>query len=470
MFFNSLLFVASLIVFNLLYHFQGQLLKRWLLIIAGIGFAWSFSGYDAFFLVAAFLLNQAFILLGASFSKKWLTVGIVANILALFVWKYSWFTYTIFAPEADKLSHPWLNFVVPVGISYYVFRAIGNLIDIRNGVYKPENSWLNAAVYFFYFPIFLQGPVERARTFIPQLNENAVFSWANLQKGIEYFLSGLFLKVVIADRLGVFVNDVFGSVEDYSSGAVFLSVVFYAVQLFADFGGYTRMAIGISTCFGIRLMANFNRPYFATSITDFWRRWHISFSSWLNEYLYSSLSFSFRNLQQMGAVLAVILTFLVSGIWHGVGVPFIIWGLWHGIGLSVEILSRKKRKKWANKFGKKTWNFLGGVTTILFVLAGYVFFRSESLAKAVQVYRQIFSFSSGKFIGDDFDARFNLATGALLAILFLISDYFNDKNKLQLYLESRVFTKRLAWCLILLLGIVFFGMYLVPATFLYFQF
>lgn len=437
--------------------------------LASLGFAWSFSGYDAIFLVVVFCLNQVVVLLGSPTNRRIYTLGIVGNILVLFFWKYAGFTISLVTGAAGH-APSWFSLVAPVGISYYVFRAIGNLVDLKNETIKPEKNWLNAAIFFFYFPIFLQGPVERARNFYPQLKNNNTFSWANIQKGIEYFLSGLFLKVAIADRLGIFVNDVFANVDEFSSAAVLLSIVFYAVQLFADFGGYTRMAIGISACFGINLMSNFNRPYFATSITDFWRRWHISFSSWLNQYLFSSLSFSFRNLKQAGAVLAVLITFLVSGIWHGVGVTFIFWGLWHGVGLSIEILTRKIRKKWANTLGKKTWNFFGGIVTIVFVLAGYVLFRSSSLQQAVQMYQRICSFSAGKSIGNDFDDRFNMVVGILLATGFLAIDYFNDKQKLQQYLESRVFASRLLWCVVLLAGIVFFGMYLVPATFLYFQF
>jgi D-alanyl-lipoteichoic acid acyltransferase DltB (MBOAT superfamily) len=320
----------------------------------------------------------------------WLWAGIAANVLVLAAFKFlpaSWFGRSIGG-----------GLLALVGVSYFTFQGISYLVDIYAGTQKPERHLGYFALYMAFFPKILQGPIERAGELLPQLRRRFEVDVDAWRAGAILFAWGLFKKVVVADRAGAVVDMIYGSVRSYEGPPLALGTYLFAVQLYCDFSGYTDMALGVARCFGIRLTQNFNNPYAARSIVEFWRRWHISFSRWIFDYLFNPLQFALRDLRTTGVVIGLIVTFAVTGIWHGVGWTFVVWGLIHGGYMSVSISTRTVRKKWHHRL----WHDRPGVghawqvlATFHLVLLSWIFFRAESLGDALYVVGHIGAGVSG---------------------------------------------------------------------------
>jgi len=277
-------------------------------------------------------------------------------------------------------------------VSYYVFQAISYLTDLYLEIEKPERHFGYFALYMAFFPKLLQGPIERSGDLLPQLKQPYRFDYENMRAGLLLFAWGLFKKVVIADRLGSRVDLVYNDVHAYSGFLQLLATYLYAFQIYWDFSGYTDMALGSAQLFNIRLRQNFNSPYLATSVSDFWRRWHISFSSWILDYIFKPLQMQWRDLRTWGTVLALLVTFLVSGIWHGASWGFVIWGLLHGVYLSSAVLFQPWQKKIAkrNKYDKTfAAKILRIFITFHLVSFAWIFFRANSLGDAFYIVRSI---------------------------------------------------------------------------------
>jgi alginate O-acetyltransferase complex protein AlgI len=308
-------------------------------------------------------------------------------ILAIFAGlRYFSFLYrTFFAPwrTVDVVGQTAL---VTVGVSFIAFQAVSYLIDIYREVTVHESHIGYLVLYLAYFPKLLQGPLEHAGTIIPQLKATRINSYENVRSGILLFAWGLCKKLIIADRMAVIANQVFGNVAYYHGISLVVAIYAFAVQIYADFSGYTDMAIGISRIFSISLTDNFNQPYFSTSFADFWRRWHISFMNWLREYIFMPLQIIWRKQRTLGSIAAILVVFGVSGLWHGIGYTYIIWGLVNGLfvagGLLFEELRRKR--KW-----KKHDNALKNLVKIVVVFNltcfTWIFFRSASIHDALHV-------------------------------------------------------------------------------------
>ena len=289
--------------------------------------------------------------------------------------------------------------VVTIGVSYYVFQAISYLADVYLHRSEPENHAGYLALYLCFFPKLLQGPLERSHDLLHQLKLPYRFDYENMRSGMLLFMWGLFKKVTIADRIGSFVDPVFSNVEAYSGLPVLLTVYLYAFQIYFDFSGYTDMALGSARLFNINLTQNFNSPYLATSMADFWRRWHISFSRWILDYIFTPLQMLWRNYGSTGTALALIITFLASGLWHGSQSGFITWGLLHGIYLAVGVWYRpyKKRVQKATGLkGTRLQTIWQTVFTFNLVCFAWIFFRAGTLTKGLIVFERMFN-SSSKF-------------------------------------------------------------------------
>ena len=229
---------------------------------------------------------------------------------------------------------PGLNWAIPVGISFYSFQAIGYLFDVYYKKLKREQSILNYLLFVGFFPQVVSGPISKGAELIPQIKNLRSFDFIMGVRGLQYLLWGMFLKVVVADRLGIYVDTVFNNYFYYSGTTCFIASIFYSCQIYTDFAGYSLIAIGIAKLLGFDLINNFRQPYFSVSITEFWRRWHISLSRWLKDYVYIPLGGS-----RCGKLICyrnILITFLVSGIWHGANWTFIVWGLGHGLFQIVE--------------------------------------------------------------------------------------------------------------------------------------
>ena len=228
-----------------------------------------------------------------------------------------------------RFAMPGLNWAVPVGISFFTFQAVGYMLDVYHGRIKAEKNFVDYLLFVSFFPQIASGPISKADELLPQIKKERVFNYNQAVSGLRYLLWGMFLKVVLADRAGIYVDTVFGAYEKFSGVGAALASVLYSVQIYADFAGYSLMAVGIAKTLGFDLINNFNRPYFASSVTEFWKKWHISLTRWLTQQVYIPLGGS--RCSKVKNYWNILVTFLVSGIWHGANWTFIIWGILHGL-------------------------------------------------------------------------------------------------------------------------------------------
>lgn len=277
-----------------------------------------------------------------------------------------------------------LNWAIPVGISFYTFQALGYLFDVYYGKEKAEKSFVDYALFVCFFPQIFSGPISKVGELLPQIKEKRVFKYEQGVQGLKFLLWGMFLKLVLADRLGLYVDKVVADYAMYSGPTCVMSAIFYSLQIYGDFAGYSLMAVGVAKVMGFDLINNFNRPYFSVSITDFWRRWHISLSRWLKDYVYIPMGGS--RCSKLRNYWNIFVTFLVSGIWHGANWTYIVWGIIHGVAQIIE-----KTIGLNNKESKGIWRFVRIVVTFTIVTLAWVFFRMPTLCDAVAYVGHSFS-------------------------------------------------------------------------------
>lgn len=284
--------------------------------------------------------------------------------------------------------HERVSFVVPLGISFFTFQALGYMLEVYRGETRAERNFLYYMLFVGFFPQIASGPISKAGELLPQIKERRGFSYANLGEGARLMLWGYFLKAVVADRLASFVDPVYANYTDFSGFTCFVASVFYSLQIYGDFAGYSLIAIGVGRLFGFRLINNFERPYFAHSVTEFWRRWHISLTRWLRENIYFPLGGNRRGKARTYA--NIVATFTVSGVWHGANLTFIVWGFIHGIVQCVERFFGLGARP-----GNRLVVALRVALTFLIVNFAWIFFRMPSLGDAWGVVRRILTFAPG---------------------------------------------------------------------------
>jgi len=320
---------------------------------------------------------------------KWtVTVGVLLALFPLTFFKYFNF---INETVSDGLAIVGLNFhlaglnwAIPIGISFFTFQALGYLWDVYYKRQEAEHDFFTYALFVSFFPSILSGPINKASLIIPQLKQlRPYFDYSKAVEGLKMLLWGMFMKVVVADRVALYVDTVLPSYENYTGLSCFVASLLYTIQIYADFAGYSLMAIGVGKVLGFELTENFHRPYFAVSVTDFWHRWHISLSTWLKDYVYIPMGGS--RCSKLRNYWNIFVTFLVSGIWHGANWTFIVWGCMHGICQIVEkILGQQKcNYGW---FGKS----VKIIITFLLINFAWIFFRMPTLADACKVIARIF--------------------------------------------------------------------------------
>lgn len=323
-------------------------------------------------------------------SEKTYKVGIIISVLALAFFKYTNF----FAQSFTKIigaDYTALNIILPLGISFYTFSAISYIIDVSRGK-TMQRDLLHVALYLAFFPKITSGPIQRSGDFFDQIERKRDVGWDTFSVGVQIFAFGLFKKIVFADRLSVFVNQVYETPMAFGSLTVFLAAIAYSMQIYFDFSGYSDMAIGVAKILGINFPRNFNLPYLSHNVTELWKRWHITLSTWLQDYLYISLGGNRRG--KARTYTNLILTMLIGGIWHGANWTYIFWGLFHGLALAVH-------KFWMSVTGSRSKkhstiaDLLSIGMTFLFTTFCWIFFRAESINQAFQIIKRIFSFESG---------------------------------------------------------------------------
>ncbi|MCL4856946.1 MAG: MBOAT family protein, partial [Flavobacteriales bacterium] len=283
-----------------------------------------------------------------------------------------------------------MELLLPVGISFYTFQTMSYSIDNYNEKIKPERHLGIFALFVTFFPQLVAGPIERASNLLPQFHKKQLFDYDRISNGLGLMLWGLFKKVVIADRLAIVVNEIYNNPNDYNGLTLVVGTIFFAFQIYCDFSGYSDIAIGAARVLGFDLMKNFNYPYFSKSINEFWKRWHISLSTWFRDYVYIPLGGNRRIKWRWYYNLFI--TFLISGLWHGANWTFIVWGIIHGTILIIETITIKKETS-NNKFK----NGLLMLKTFIIVCLSWVFFRANNIQDAFSILTHIFDFGSYSF-------------------------------------------------------------------------
>ena len=356
--------------------------------------------------------------------------------LALALGQLAWFKYYDFLAQNISALVGWeytaTNPYSPLGISFFTFSAIAYMVDVYRKKYAKCGSFMDLALYLAFFPKLLSGPIIRPDKFFVQIQDGCrKINLNNLQVGIQLVVWGLFKKMVLADHLAVFVDDVFLVPSAFDFTTCIWAMLSYSLQIYFDFSGYSDMAIGFSRMLGIEIENNFNLPYISKNVTEFWKRWHISLSSWLQEYVYISLGGNRKG--KIRTKLNLVITMLLGGLWHGANWTFIIWGLIHGIALIVQKAFRSKVnscKKWSHNL-QKVWSVCSIGITFIFVTIAWVFFRASSLTNALEMFQQVGILAEGIT---------QIYTWTGLALFFVIGEVvyaFLKKNEDEKYVSVK---------------------------------
>ena len=409
MVFNSIAFLLFFVTFFLIYWFAlGKNLKlQNLFILIGSYFFYAWADWRfLFFLIGVSALNY---LLGIyieksveSKARKWLVyLGLIQGIGGLAYFKYFNFFIDsfndIFSGFGINFSLQTLNILVPLGISFFTFRTLSYILDVDKGKIDATKDWIVFFNYVAFFPSLLSGPIDRARTFIPQLEKPRSFDFDTGSDGLKQILWGLFKKLVIANNCATIVNPIFENFENVPVSYLWLGMLLYSIQVYADFSGYSDMAIGVSKLLGFEVSKNFDFPFFAQSIPEYWRKWHISLTSWLTEYVFTPLSIQFRDYDKFGLVLAIVINFVICGIWHGANWTYVLFGLIHGLYFIPAIINgtmNKKRKVVKDRIVPSFKELFNIVTTFIPVMLTFVLFKSDSVTQAFGYYGNMFTFSN----------------------------------------------------------------------------
>ena len=389
-----------LIVFSVYWAMPWQRPRVYLLLAASIFFYASWNKQLALLICISTTIDF-FLACGIEDSKSprrrklLLLLNITANLGLLCYFKYVNFflaslTEALRAAGVSTSFHP-LKILLPVGISFYTFEAINYMVDVYRGHTRAERNLPNFMLFILFFPHLVAGPIVRARDFLPQIHRRKRFSWMRMQLGVEFFLMGLFKKLAIANRMAEFADPVFKDPEAYRSGAVWAAVIGYALQIYCDFSGYTDMALGCAHMLGYKLAMNFNLPYIARNISEFWRRWHISLSSWLRDYLFIPLGGSRGTAWLVCRNLMITMT--LGGLWHGANWTFVAWGVMHGALLVAHRGVRAlcdARPRLDAVLRSLPGTVLGSGLTFLCVILGWVFFRATTFGAAMEVLKRLF--------------------------------------------------------------------------------
>ena len=472
MLFNSLSFLLFFpIVCVLYYTIPSSRVKarNLLLLIASYYFYMNWEPVYAILLLMSTVITYFAALSIVHFKDKrkkklCLVSGLVLNLAILFLFKY----YNFLASNIEEallasglgIHVPEFHMLLPVGISFYIFQALGYSIDVYRQTTKAEHDFMTYALFVSFFPQLVAGPIERSRNLLPQFRQQHRFNYDEVMSGIKLMVWGYFLKLVLADRCGLYVDAVFNNIEMHNGGSYLLASLLFPFQIYGDFGGYSLIAIGVAQVLGFHLMENFRRPYFACSIGEFWHRWHISLSTWFKDYVYIPLGGNRSSKSRQYFNLMV--TFMVSGIWHGANWTFLCWGGLHGILLCIEKLLGIGKKDYSGCKKLCHW----GVTFALVCLS-WIFFRASNLHDAVIVVSGIFCNMGIPIITFAMFTDLCLATSAI-AMLFIkeLSDEFCWKWHIS---ESRYWLVRHSYIVSMIAMILLFGV-LGGDQFIYFQF
>jgi D-alanyl-lipoteichoic acid acyltransferase DltB (MBOAT superfamily) len=478
MLFNSLNFALFLpIVFVCYWYFtKGNLrLQNILLLVCSYFFYSCWNWKFLFLLIFSTLLDfyTGIKMCDAENTKAkkfWFWLSVSINLSFLGVFKYYNFFVESFADALSNLGinyNPWtLSVILPVGISFYTFHGLSYVIDIYKGRIKAEKNFIDYSLFVSFFPLLVAGPIERATHLLPQIQNKREFNYGRAVDGLRQILWGLFKKVVIADQCAEYANQIFNHSMDYSGSTLVIGAIFFAFQIYGDFSGYSDIALGTARLFGIELLRNFAFPYFSRDIAEFWRRWHISLSTWFRDYLYIPLGGSKGGMWMK--VRNTFAIFLVSGFWHGANWTFLIWGLLNALFIMPSIIFNTNRNNLEivakGSYLPSFRDLISiGITFGLTVFA-WIFFRAQNLAHAIQFIRNIFTKS-----------LFSLPTVMpiyliLLVVIFVIIEWLGREEKFAIEKIGLNLPRFINWGFyyVLIISILYFAG--AEQQFIYFQF
>ena len=399
-------------------------------------------------------------------ARHWLWVSLAVNLGLLGYFKYAGFFIENWIEAWASVGvtmNPWsLKVILPVGISFYTFQTLSYSIDIYRRQLKPTRDIIEFAAFVSFFPQLVAGPIERASKLLPQIQQRRRFDYDQGVSGLRLILWGMFKKVVVADTCAIYVNDIFANYSQYSGPTLILGAIFFSFQIYGDFSGYSDIAIGTARLFGIRLMTNFRTPYFSRDIAEFWRRWHISLSTWFRDYLYIPLGGS--RVGKWKAVRNTFVIFLVSGFWHGANWTFIVWGLIHALLFLPLLLTGRNRRNTGDISGLPSLReFAGMAGTFAAVTLAWVFFRADNVGHGVSFCQAILSSNGSQTFLNNPLGRINL----LFAITAFASGFALEVINASKF-QSKIW--RPITYGIWILGILLFFQQSQSETFIYFQF
>lgn len=482
MVFNSLTFLLFFIAVFLIYWFplknttRGQNIFLLLASYFFYGYAdWKMLPLLIVATLIFYYLGKA--IAGAKSEKQgyWLTfAGVALGVGTLLYFKYFNFFIESFASMFNAVGlHANLhtfNIIMPLGISFFTFRLLSYIIDIYRGKGQPTDDIIAFGTYVAFFPCILSGPIDRP-AFIKQLQAKRDFNYNQAVDGCRQILWGMFKKIVVADNCAIYIDQVWGDVANQSGSTLLLAGFMYSIQLYADFSGYSDMAIGVGKLLGLKIAKNFNYPFFALNIADFWRRWHMSLTSWLTDYVFMPLNIKFRDWGNWGMILAIIINMVLVGMWHGANWTFAVFGLYHGLLFVPLILSGaffKKAKLQTNKLGLPVLKDFGRmVLTFVLVMIGQLIFRADSIGQ-LGVYLCGICDRSLLSIPWLNNREYYIPLGCFIAAM-LIAEYIQRKEDHGLVIDNLHIAARYIICYILLALILVFGNF-GANQFIYFQF
>lgn len=409
MLFNSLGFLLFFPITVLLYWILPSRFRNIMLLIASYYF---YMNWEPIYALLIFLstITTYFCAIKISESKQtdrraklWLTACLVLNFSILFLFKYFNFitssVHDALGSLGIAMEVPTFTLLLPVGISFYTFQAIGYILDVYRGNLREERNLMTYALFVSFFPQLVAGPIERACNLLPQFHVRHTFDAEKFRHGLYLMTWGYFMKLCIADTVAPYVNAVYNNVDNHTGTSLWLATFFFTLQIFCDFAGYTSIAIGVAKCMNFELMQNFRQPYLAKNIQDFWRRWHISLTTWFTDYLYIPMGGS--RCSKLKHHRNIITTFLVSGLWHGANWTFVFWGGYHGLlQVGHSIFSKTLGNTYTKLERTVFFRLFGTVTTFLLVMLGWVFFRANSLSDAFLIYKKMFTNHGPLYNGD----------------------------------------------------------------------
>lgn len=473
-----LFFAAVLIPYFMLFKTGSKWQNLWLLMASYFFYGWA----DWRMLPLLAVTTLLFYGLGIGIEKnnannpkkasRLKVLGIILGVGVLFYFKYLGF----FVNEFAALFHSWgmdvgettFNIIMPIGISFFTFKLMSYVMEINLGTMKAEREIVKFGTYIAFFPTILSGPIDRPNVFMPQLDKTRKVNPDDLSEGLKRILWGMFLKMCIADRITPWTDAVFNNYSHHNATTIIVASILYLIQMYADFAGYSDMAIGVARIMGIRVMENFKRPFFAQNIAEYWRNWHISLTQWCTDYIFKPLTVSFRNWGNWGLYFATLINFIIIGAWHGANWTFVLFGIYHGLLLVLVLAIEKKRKKFEKKHNLKeneAYKWSRRILTFMLCAIGAVLWRANSVGDFLGTIIQMGNGFGPLFV----TSSLSLFTFGLFSILIMFIKEYLDLTNNNCLLHSKKVCVRILSISILIIYILFTGEF-NGESFIYFQF